>query len=64
VSKIIIFPVDRSTKGFTKLRDVKAFIEEHKDSKDSLVVQINPAGAGDAFADYLESAGFRVRRVS
>jgi len=59
----ITFPVDRSTKGFTKLRDVKDFIQEHEGNKDSLVVQINPAGAGDAFADYLELAGFQVRRI-
>ncbi len=59
----ITFPVNRDTKGFTKLRDVDAFIREHHNDKENLIVQINPAGAGDAFADYLEAAGFQVRRI-
>jgi len=58
----VTFLVNRDTKGFTKLRDVEAFIQEHGHNKDRLTVEINPAGAGDAVADYLESAGFTVRR--
>jgi hypothetical protein len=55
----ITFPIQRHR---TNLQDVDAFIAEYANRKNSLVVEIDRAGVGDAFADRLESAGFTVRR--
>jgi hypothetical protein len=44
------------------LRDVELFIIEHRDQAHRLMVQINPTGLGDGFADLLQSAGFTVQR--
>ena len=45
----IAFSVERSR---TNLDDVDAFIAEHQNAKNSLVVEINRAGTGEAFADH------------
>lgn len=37
---------------------------EHESAKNNLIVDINRAGIGDAFADRLESVGFTVRRFT
>jgi len=57
------FEIERFGRLKTTLADVDRFIEKHRSQKDMLV-EIDPAGIGDCFADYLESAGFTVRRVS
>lgn len=46
----------------TSLKDVDAFITEYRNQAHRLMVQINPTGLGDTFADRLESAGFTVVR--
>lgn len=46
----------------TSLRDVETFITQHRDQTHRLMVQVNPTGIGDAYADRLESAGFTVLR--
>ena len=56
----ITFYVDRFR---TNLKDVDGFIAKHQNGKGGLVVEINSAGAGDAFADRLEDAGFTVKRL-
>lgn len=59
----ITFPVKRFAPGATVLLDVDAFIREHEAQRTSLEVEIDPTGTGDCFADYLEQAGFTVKRV-
>ena len=56
------FDVERFGRMKTTLADVDRFIEQHRSQKD-LLIEIDPAGIGDCFADYLEDAGFTVRRV-
>jgi hypothetical protein len=56
----ITFYIDRFR---TNLKDVYGFIAKHQNNKGGLVVEINRAGAGDAFADHLEGAGFTVKRL-
>jgi len=46
------------------LKDVDAFIQKHQGNKANLIVEIDRSGVGDAFADRLEEAGFRVRRFT
>jgi hypothetical protein len=46
------------------LKDVDRFISENQGRKDSLIIEIDSAGIGDAFADRFEAAGFRVRRFT
>lgn len=58
----ITFPINRLAPRATSLKDVDAFIQEHQTEKNKLIVEINPTGIGEAFADYLESAGFTVKR--
>jgi hypothetical protein len=57
------FEVERFGRMKTTLADVDRFIEQHRGQKDVLI-EIDPAGIGDCFADYLEDAGFTVWRIS
>jgi hypothetical protein len=43
--------------------DVKRFIEAHADNKNDLIVEVDPVGLGDCWADILMEADFRVSRV-
>jgi hypothetical protein len=41
-------------------KDVLRFIKERANCKDHLIVEVDPARAGDCWADMLEGAGFQV----
>jgi hypothetical protein len=59
------FAIRRSSErghAATTLDDVKRFVEQHRESSD-LIVEINRAGPGDGFADYMEAHGLTVRRI-
>jgi hypothetical protein len=64
ISDMIAFPVNRLPPNVTTPQDLDAFIQKHGGEKHRLVVSVNPIGIGDAFADYLESAGFAVVRTN
>ena len=45
------------------LQDVEVFIANHQQVRRDLMVQVDPTGLGDAFADRLEAAGYTVKRL-
>jgi len=47
----------------SNLTDVQAFIQEHQESSERIAVEVVRQGLGDGFADYLEDAGFSVKRI-
>ena len=47
----------------TSRNDVQRFIEAHAEDKNGLIVDVDPAGIGDCWADRLEDEGFTVRRI-
>jgi hypothetical protein len=63
VLQAVTFEVKRFAPNATSLKDVQIFIEAHKDDKDRIEISIDPTGIGECFADYLEYAGFSVKRV-
>jgi hypothetical protein len=61
--QIITFDIKRFAPGATSLKDVEIFIRQHKDDRNDLIVEINPAGGRRLRGAFRERRLYREARL-